>query len=129
MPPTTTSVPPPRNMSSSSPCSRNSALADASRPANGSLPRAKRSTTEASASSRRRAGPRLPSGARADSCSGVARCVSGRPGVSTRSELEYLPVLQHARPVGAGAFLDLLHGELDLAGLQVRDPDLGIAVE
>src|SRR6266513_2343316 len=44
-------------------------------------------------------------------------------------ELQHQIVLQHARPEGAGALLDLLHGRLDLARLHVRDEDLGIALE
>src|SRR5262245_31655311 len=45
------------------------------------------------------------------------------------SELEHLVVLQHARAVLSRVFLDFLHRELDLAGLQMRDIDLGAALE
>src|SRR4029078_10111322 len=39
-------------------------------------------------------------------------------------ELQHQVVLQHLRPELAGALLDLQHGRLDLAGLEVRDVDL-----
>src|SRR5690349_7408982 len=44
-------------------------------------------------------------------------------------ELQDKIVLQHLRPELARAFLDLEHGRLDLAGLQVRDVDLGLELE
>src|SRR3990172_12542302 len=44
-------------------------------------------------------------------------------------ELEYLVVLQHARLVLSGTVLYLLHGQLDLARLQVGDENLRTALE
>ena len=55
------------------------------------------------------------------------------PGPRERSghalELEHQVVLQHARPMGPGGLLDLEHRRLDLARLEVRDVDLGVALE
>src|SRR6185369_14910584 len=126
VPPTTTSVPPPSNISRTSPRSRNTERAAPLCAASGSLPRAACSSAATSDNSRRRSAESAPNGASTASCSGVAR----KAGVLvTASELEYLPVLQHARPVAARAFLDLLHRQFDFPGLQVRDPDLRIEVE
>src|SRR5687768_215772 len=129
VPPTTTSVPPPSNISRISPRSRNTECFAPLCAASGSLPRAARSMRATSASSRRCSADSGPSEAMLDSCSAVARSDTGRAWRLTASELENLAVLQHAGPVAARAFLDLLHRQLDLAGLEVRDPDLRVEVE
>src|SRR6185436_7098064 len=64
---------------------------------------------------------------------GMAR-VPRRPGRRAaetvgRSEFENVVVLQQARRRSRGKLLDLLHGQLDLRGLQVRDVDLRGALE
>src|SRR6185295_16842417 len=91
------------------------------------------SSVATAASSFRRAADSDPSGTSSESCSGVARrepgCNSGRAALVIGSELEQLAVLQHPRPDAAGDRLDFLHRELDLARLEVRDPDLGPALE
>src|SRR5258708_707156 len=124
LPPTTTRVPPPSYASSSSPWIRKTDCAPFIRSFSGSLPRAPRSTTATWASSARRSGDRLASGVSVASCSGVARAVW-----AFMLELEDQIVLQHARLERARALLDLEHGRLDLAGLHVRDVDLGVALE
>src|SRR5258706_2804127 len=129
LPPTTTSVPPPSNISRISPRSRNTDCAAPLWAASGSLARAACSSVATSASSLRRSAESAPSGASTASCSGVGRCAGARAWMVTASELEYLTVLQHARPMASRAFLDLLHRQFDLAGLQVRNPYLGVEVE
>src|SRR3990172_11917078 len=52
-----------------------------------------------------------------------------RSGARSSSELEYLVVLEHARSVLPGAVLNLLHRQLNLPRLQVRDIDLCRALQ
>src|SRR5262245_59297608 len=101
------------------------------RPFSGSLPRVARSTTATCASSARRSFDMPASGVSVASCSGVARGSGGALVLASTgaSELEHQVVLQHARAEAAGAFLDLQHGRLDLARLEVRDVDLRAALE
>src|SRR6185503_15077080 len=124
LPPTTTSEPPPWKASSNSPPSRNTDW-PAARLASGSEPRGARSMNARSASSASRSGERPASGARRASWALLARASwAGR-----MLELEHQVVLQHLRPVLARALLDLEHGRLDLARLEVRDVDLGVDLQ
>src|SRR5690348_11202423 len=117
-------------MRSSSPFTRKIDWPAPVRPASGSLPRSARSTRARSASSFRRPGESVASGSSVASCSAVARPASFRDGAPAIGlELEHLVVLEHARPERSGARLDLFHDQLDLAGLEMRDPDVGAALE
>src|SRR5512134_3375591 len=126
LPPTTTSVPPASKPSSTSPASRKSDGPGRARPARRSAPRAARSISVASASSARRSRDSPASGTSMASCSRVGRSEAL---IVRGLELQHQVVLQHARPEVARALLDLEHRGLDLAGLEMRDVDLGIALE
>ena len=98
----------PRTRAAARPRSRNTDCAAAAcAAASGSLPRAARSTTATSASSARRSCGQRRRAAPARELLGVARSAGRRCMSGHGSELEHQVVLQHARPDGAGALLDL----------------------